>query len=88
MTLNARIVKGYKTIYQKTIVDTCGPNASFRDKLENCLIALCKSADIPVPMWLSNNSSDLGKFGKTNFVATQFAEAVKFDRMEIKIIEK
>ena len=88
MVLHGRIVKGYRTIYQKDIRDTCGPSSDFRDKLENCLIALCKDADIPTPIWLKNNSAELGMFNKTNFYAEQFPEAIKFDRLEIKIAEK
>ena len=87
MILNGRIVKGHKTIYQKDIADTCGPTADFRDRLENCLLALCKDADIPVPMWLTKNTIELGRFKKTNFLAEQFPEPTKFDRMEIKISE-
>ena len=87
MILNGRIVKGHKTIYQKSIKDTCGPSSDFRDKLENCLLGLCKDADVPTPMWLTKNSAELGMFKKTNFYAEQFPEAVKFDRMEIKIAE-
>jgi len=88
MTLNGRIVKGYKTVYQKSIADSCGPGSNFHDRLENCLLALCKNADIPAPMWLTKNTIELGRFNKTNFFAEQFPETVKFDRLEIKIAER
>ena len=87
MILHGRLVKGHKTIYQKSIEDTCGPSSDFRDKLENCLLAMCKDADIPVPMWLTKNTAELGMFKKTDFFAAQFTEPVKFDRFEIKIAE-
>ena len=87
MIIYGRIVKGHKTIYQKNIADKCGPSSDFRDRLENCLLSLCKDADIPTPMWLSKNTAELGMFNKTNFFAEQFPEAVKFDRLEIKIAE-
>ena len=88
MVLSGRLVKGHKTIYIKSIGETCDPAADFRDKLENCLLGLCKDADIPAPMWLSRNTADLARFNKTNFYADQFAEAVAFDRFEMKIVEK
>ncbi|MCL2059945.1 MAG: hypothetical protein FWH01_12980 [Oscillospiraceae bacterium] len=88
MILTGRIVKGHKTVYRKDFKDTCEPGADFRDKLESCLLGLCKDADIPAPMWLGKNSSELGMFSKTDFHADQFAEPVKFDRFEIKITER
>lgn len=87
MELYGRIVKGHKTIYQKNVCDACAPQAGFRDRLEDCLLALCRDADIPVPIWLSKNSSELSRFGKTGFYAEQFTEPVTFDRFEIKIIK-
>ena len=64
-----------------------GPERPFRDKLECCLLYLCRDADISVPMWLSANSREFGRFGKTSFHADQFNERVNFDRFEIKLTE-
>ena len=85
MVLTGRLVKGHKTVYMKNISDTCPPAADFHDKLENCLLGLCKDADIPAPMWLSKNTAELARFKKTSFYAEQFAEAVSFDRFEITV---
>ena len=63
------------------------PERSFHDKLECCLLYLCRDADIPVPMWLSSNSKEFGRFRKTSFYAEQFNEKVNFDRFEIKLID-
>ena len=87
MELMGRIIKGHKTLYQKSVADACEPRSDFRDRLENCLLSLCRDADIPVPMWLTKNSTELSKFGRTSFFAEQFAESVYFDRFEIKILE-
>lgn len=86
MTMSGRIVKGHKTLYQADFADAIGQSASFHDKLENCLINLCRGADIPVPIWLSKNTTELARFRRTSFNKDQFAEAVAFDRFEIKII--
>ncbi|MDR3119954.1 MAG: hypothetical protein LBU58_01235 [Clostridiales bacterium] len=89
MVLSGKIVKGHKTLYDKNMPDACGEaGAAFRDRLEDCLIRLCKDADIPVPMWLAKNSTELARFGRTNFYAEQFAEKVVFDRFEIRIAER
>jgi len=87
MILGARLVKGHKTVSRNSFADTCAPGAGFRDKLENCLIGLCKDADVPVPIWLSRNSTELARFRKTNFFADQFTETVPFDRFELTIVE-
>jgi len=87
MIVSGRIVKGHKTIYRKSIADTCPRPSDFHDKLENCLLALCRDADIPAPMWLAKNTAELARFNKAVFYAEQFAETVGFDRFEIKIEE-
>ena len=88
MIVSGRLVKGHKTIYINTLADTCAPSADFRDKLEDCLLGLCKEADIPAPIWLSKNTVELARFNKTSFFAEQFPETVVFDRFELKIVEK
>jgi len=87
MILGVRLVKGHKTLYRHNVADTCEPSAGFRDRLENCLLALCKEADVPVPIWLSRNSTELARFKKTNFFADQFTETVAFERFELTIVE-
>ena len=59
----------------------------FHDRLENCLLSLCRDADIPAPIWLSKNTTELARFKKTSFYAEQFAEKVNFDRFEIRITD-
>jgi len=88
MILTGRIVKGHKTQYLKSVADACPPDAGFRDRLEYCLLALCKDADIMTPVWLTKNTAEISRFGKTDFLPDQFAEKVAFDRFEIKIDEK
>jgi hypothetical protein len=87
MVIYGRLIKGHRTIYQRSVADTCVPASGFRDKLENCLIGFCKGADIPTPIWLSGNTSELAGFHKTSFFAEQFTETVGFDRFELKIVE-
>ena len=87
MILSGRIIKGHKTLYQKSIADTCAPQSDFRDRLENCLLGLCKDADISAPVWMTVNTNELARFRKTSFYAAQFNEAVNFDRFEIRIVE-
>ena len=88
MILNGKIANGTRVLFEKSVQDTCPDGSEFRDKLEQCLLAFCKEADVPVPLWLTKNSRELGRFGKTAFLREQFVESVKFDRLEIKILER
>ena len=88
MVLNGRTSIGTKVLYEKSVRDSCREESDFRDKLEDCLVKLCKDADIAVPLWLTKNSRELGRFGKTVFMREQFVEAVPFDKFEIRILER
>ena len=56
---------------------------SFRVRLEKCLLELCASLEIPVPLWLKKNTKELGAFRRTFFSSEQFMEKVWFDKLEI-----
>ena len=88
MVLNGRTSKGTKVLFEKSVQDSCLEEADFRDRLEDCLVKLCKEADVAVPLWLTKNSRELGRFGKTSFLKEQFVELVPFDKFEIKILER
>ena len=88
MILNGKVIVGNRVLFEKSVQDACPDGSDFRDKLENCLLTLCKEADIAVPIWLTKNSRELGRFGKTSFLWDQFAETVRFERFEIKILER
>jgi hypothetical protein len=58
-------------------------NLSFRDKLEKCLLDLCRRLDTPVPLWLKKNTREFSIFHRTFFTSEQFVEKVWFDKLEI-----
>jgi hypothetical protein len=58
---------------------------SFREKLEKCLLEVCGSLDIPVPLWLKKNTRELAIFQRTFFSNEQFVERVWFDKFEIRL---
>ena len=62
-------------------------NLSFTACLERCLIALCRSLEIPIPLWLTKNTQEFAHFHQTLFFAGQFTEPVHFDRFQIRWIE-
>lgn len=84
MRLFGRTIKGtriLKEVYVQRNVD----NSPFRDVLEECLIEVCKSLDIPVPLWLKKNTTEFVNFQRTTFGEEQFVEKVKFDKFEISL---
>jgi hypothetical protein len=59
-------------------------NTSFRDRLEECLIGLCKELDIQVPLWLKKNTKEFVQYRTTFFAKEQFVEDIKFDKFELR----
>ena len=79
---------GGKLIIERTIINEAevfneDDKLSFRDKLEDCLIRLCKELDIETPIWLKKNTTELALFRKTSFYKEQFMQEVKFYKLEI-----
>ncbi|HHV29791.1 hypothetical protein [Acetivibrio mesophilus] len=84
MVLVGRLIKG-TYIIKESIFSKDDQEASFRDLLEEGLISICRDLDIPVPLWLSKNTSEFARYRKTFFAKDQFVETVKFDRFELNI---
>lgn len=62
--------------------------APFHKQVESCLLQLCRELNTPIPIWLSQNTEEFGRFHQTVFFAEQFDEPVAFDRMRLKLIER
>lgn len=84
MKLNGRIIIENRMVREAAVEDN-DERHDFRDKLEKCLIDLCKELDIPVPLWLKKNTRELAIFRRTLFSSEQFMDKVWFDKFEIKL---
>lgn len=84
MKLEGKLIVGNKTLKVATCNVPEGEGV-FRDRLEACLIGLCKELDIPVPLWMNKNTSEFVRFRHTAFHHEQFMEPVKFDKMDIRL---
>lgn len=82
MTLRGKIFIEGKLIKEE-ISESPDEGLSFRDKLEKCLLDVCRRLDIPVPLWLKKNTRELAIFRRTFFTSEQFVEKVWFDKLEI-----
>lgn len=69
------------------MVENNDTDVSYTDRLEKCLLKLCKELGIPVPLWLKKNTREFARFKRTFFFSDQFEEKVGFDRFEIRQIE-
>lgn len=74
-----RAMKKHRALYEMA-----APCA--RDEIEEGLRGVCRELDIPSPMWLSKQRSELEKFGITEFSDESFFEPVEFDRLELQYL--
>lgn len=68
------------------VAECTTPGASYTDRLEECLVLLCRELGTPVPLWLKKNTREFARFRRTFFFSGQFDEKVGFDRFEIREI--
>ena len=69
------------------VIKNNDPQLAFNEKLEYCLLNICKQLSIPVPIWMEKNTKEFAHYKKTFFTNEQFIEDVWFDRFEIAILE-
>ena len=86
MKLNGKIIKGTVVLRDET-VEIVDHTLDYRSLLEKCLVELCKTMGIAVPMWLQKNTKEYVRYRKTWFTDEQFLEPVNFDRLDIRCLE-
>ena len=84
MRLYGRVMKERYVLTEQCVEDK-DRTKPFADRLEGCLIKICRRLDVSVPIWLDKNTTEFACFRKTSFMADQFMDEVKFDRLEIQI---
>ncbi len=75
-----RIIKKHRI--DRQYIGSCAPGGE-----KETLVALCREADLPVPMWLDKHEREFERFRRTAFLPDHFIEEVRFERMEIELIE-
>ena len=85
MRLEGKLFKANLMIRQ-AVVTKDNPEMSFVKELESALIELCRTLDMPIPLWLSKNTHEFAAFRQTLFFSDQFTEDVHFDRFQIKLL--
>lgn len=84
MVLYGRLMKGNMLLKDAKAAGT-NPDESFHDLMENAFLDLCRSLDIPVPIWLKKNTREIARYRKTYFEKEQFVEDTVFDRFILEI---
>lgn len=84
MRMIGKLIKGTMTLEEK-VYEIDDGEGSYQDRLEKCLLEMCKLLSIEVPLWLSKNTREFANFRRTSFNADQFFNPVIFERFEIKV---
>jgi hypothetical protein len=82
MKLEGRIFRANLMLREFT-VEQADTGEKFVPQLERCLIELCHSLEIPIPLWLTKNTREFARFHQTIFFAESFGDPIKFDRFQI-----
>ena len=85
LRLWTRIIRRNKIIEQVVTVSSLPEETS---AVEEALQAACVALDIARPMWLTLNDKDMEEYRRTTLTQDNFMEDIRFDRMEIEILEE
>jgi hypothetical protein len=58
------------------------------DSVQEALAEKLREMDLPSPLWLSKHENEMEKFFLTSFLAGDFIEPVKFDRLDISVFDE
>lgn len=76
----ARVIKNHRIEKQTDMPCAWG------DEMET-LTEICKSFDIPRPIWLNKHDNEYRDFRRTAFTREHFVEEVGFDKLEIEYLD-
>lgn len=82
MKLEGSVFRANLLIGQTTI-EREDTGEKFVPQLERCLIELCHTLEVPIPLWMEKNTHEFSRFHQTIFFAEQFGEPIRFDRFQI-----
>ena len=86
MKLEGRVFRA-NLLLSNITVEQPDTGEKFVPQLERCLIELCHSMDIPIPLWMKKNTHEFACFHQTVFFAEQFTETIRFDRFQINWLD-
>lgn len=84
MRMIGKLIKG-TTVLDEKVYEISDDEGSYQDRLEKCLVEICRLMAIEVPLWLTKNTREYVAFRRTSFNADQFLNPVLFERFEIRV---
>ncbi len=84
MRMIGKLIKG-TTVLDEKVYEISDDEGSYQDRLEKCLVEICRLMAIEVPLWLTKNTREYVAFRRTSFNADQFFNPVLFERFEIRV---
>lgn len=87
MRLEGKLMQGTRIlgIADKPIEEA--GSQSFSNALDDALLTLCKSMNVPIPLWMKKNTREFAHFHQTVFFPGQFTETVYFSEFQIRLID-
>jgi hypothetical protein len=86
MKLEGKVFRA-NLLLQSVTVEEPDTDQRFSLRLERCLVNLCHTLEIPLPLWMEKNTREFARFHQTLFFAEQFTEPIRFERFQIRWIE-
>ncbi|HBN84756.1 MAG TPA: hypothetical protein DDZ89_13025 [Clostridiales bacterium] len=84
MNITGKLLKNNRIISMDQAINE-DTSLNMTRQLEACLLDLCKSFNIPLPIWMKKNTKEFAHFKKTVFTSEQFLERVNFDSFVIEM---
>jgi len=75
-----KLIKNHRMIKNTTMPCTW-------ENVQEVLTEVCREFDVSAPMWLSKHEFEFEQFRRTIFTQDHFIEDIRFDRMEIEMID-
>ena len=75
-----RMIKHHRVQKQET------PECTW-ENIGETLTEVCRTWDVPRPIWLGKHEREMNDFRRTAFTAEHFMEEIPFDRLEIEFLE-
>lgn len=88
LQLEGNVFVGNKRMGSYTVIVSDDERLPFSKRLDTALLSLCKSMNVPLPVWLKKNSREFARFRQTIFFPDQFTSTVPFDQFQIRFFDE
>lgn len=88
LQLEGNVFVGNKRLGSYTVIVSEDERLPLSKRLDTSLLELCKSMNVPLPVWLKKNSREFARFRQTIFFPDQFTGTVPFDQFQIRFFEE